>query len=95
MLFSSPTRFQKLLRKFPWSDHDFFQYAVKSFTRVWTLKFSNCAALASLLSGLSAYQEELGQAVGCGRQFDMAASAETSVFFLRYIYLLPPSLHCR
>jgi hypothetical protein len=47
------------MRKFPWQDKDFFLYATKCFTRVWLVKFHHIPALASLLSALKVYQENL------------------------------------
>jgi hypothetical protein len=34
-------------------------YAVKSLTRVWTVKYSNRRHMADVLSGLAEYQEEV------------------------------------
>jgi regulator of nonsense transcripts 2 len=46
-------------RKLPWDDESVRDYAVKSLTRVWTVKYSNRRHMADVLSGLAEYQEEV------------------------------------
>ena len=50
-------RVVKKLRRFPWNEPEFLQYALKCFVRVWKVKFEAIRCLASLLAGLTIYHE--------------------------------------
>ncbi|XP_065910313.1 regulator of nonsense transcripts 2-like isoform X2 [Dysidea avara] len=49
----------KLVRKFPWTNAEIFQYGVHCFTNIWKVKFNNIDCVANLLAGLASYQEDV------------------------------------
>jgi regulator of nonsense transcripts 2 len=51
------------LKKFPWSDPEFFAYAVKCFVRVWIVNFGAVRNFTSILAGLAGKNDAFGMRV--------------------------------
>eukprot|EP00035_Acanthoeca_spectabilis_P031389 m.13918 g.13918 ORF g.13918 m.13918 type:complete len:1211 (+) comp4727_c0_seq1:107-3739(+) len=51
------------LKKFPWADPEFFEYAVKCFVRVWLVNFGSVRKFTAVLAGLVARNDRLGMRV--------------------------------
>lgn len=49
----------KLIRRFPWTDAETFQYGVHCFSNIWKVKYNNIDCVANLLAGLAVYQEDV------------------------------------
>ncbi|EDO46900.1 predicted protein, partial [Nematostella vectensis] len=52
-------RVLRQIRKLPWDNTEIALYAIKCFIRIWNVKYNSIHCAANLLSGLSAYHEEL------------------------------------
>ncbi|KAL1517813.1 hypothetical protein ABEB36_001536 [Hypothenemus hampei] len=72
-------KIMRLLRKLDWANEDIAAYAIKCMTGAHNVKYFNIRCLASLLSGIVGYQEEIGTKVVDGVLEDIRLGMEINL----------------
>lgn len=73
------TKVLNLMRKLDWKDKTTSDFAIKSLTHAWNVKYQNIRCLANLLAGLVEYQEFVGTRVVDGVLEDIRLGLELNM----------------
>lgn len=72
-------KIMRLMRRLDWNNEETYSYAIKCLTGAHNVKYFNIRCLASLLSGLVGYQEEIGTKVVDGVLEDIRLGMEINL----------------